>query len=144
MSELKPMPIDEALATVKRVAAAGRAIQRDIDQIMAEPNNVADQNPHDVPLPSQVDRAAFERELLRSGLELGASAGKLMDAIKKHVFHEHPLIVGAVVERIREVRLACQDIETTVLEGPTPNTVLGPGNEKREESVAKVKVAPQA
>lgn len=131
MPELKPMDQQEAL----------RIIQ-----------NVASHNPHDVPMPSQivsaaatvVDRAAYERQLVRSAFDLICGAAEVTELIKKHVYHEHPLRMQALMETLRMIRLTCQRIENIVNECPLPNKVLGPGNEKREESVAKVKVAPQA
>ena len=101
--------------------------------------NVASHNPHDVPMPSQVvaaaasmvDRARWEQRLLCSGLDLIGTAARVTEAIKKHVFHEHPLMSVELIYLLQQVRLACQDVEMTISEGPTqgptPNTVLNQG-----------------
>lgn len=116
MSELKPMDQREALRII---------------------HNVASHNPHDVPMPSQivaaaatmVDRAAYDRQLVRSGLDLISEAAQVTELVKKHVYHEHPLRMQALMETLRMIRLTCQRIETIVNECPTPNMVLEPETE---------------
>lgn len=110
---MKPMTQDEALRIIRNVALP--------QQIVAAATEMG-------------DRDAFKRELQRGGLELGASAGRVIDTIKKHVFHEHPLSRPEMLELIFQVRLACQDIEMVVNEGPKPKTLLDQGVDGKDNT----------